>query len=97
MPRKLLPKYIGPYRITQIKGTVAGLQPIPQVGGPTLHPTSAVFERIRLIDEARFDQGLPGPVLDPGEIDPNLETEEKDSVNLVRKTETETTTEKGKQ
>ncbi|MGI9484275.1 MAG: reverse transcriptase domain-containing protein [Geminicoccaceae bacterium] len=78
LPRKLLPPFVGPYRIIDIKGKEAKLRPLAVINfrrHQALRETSAHFDRLRLCDESRFLAEVPPELraMPDSWVDPNLE------------------------
>jgi transposase InsO family protein len=75
VPRKLQPRYIGPFRITTVRDKTAVLQPIAAVGPRRDHERRVHFDQLRHCDETRFVDPPEPELMYPDDIDPNLDTE----------------------
>ena len=76
-PRKLLPKYVGPYRIEEIVGRTAKVRPIRDPSVPQGRLLSVVFDHLRHCEADRVMLFPPERRTDPAEIDDHLEFEEE--------------------
>ena len=74
-PRKLSPRYAGPYRVVHTSGKMAKLRPIAYPRMTDANQIVADFDQLRICDENRFVGPPQGVVVDPAEIDPYLEGE----------------------
>jgi hypothetical protein len=74
-PRKLAPKYAGPYRVVHISGKMAKLRPIAYPRMSDAQQIVADFDQLRICDENRFVAPPQDAVVDPAELDPYLEQE----------------------
>ena len=74
-PRKLLPKYVGPYRIEEVIGKVAKVRPIREPGVPQGQLMQVLFDHLRHCDADRVMLFPPERRTDPAGVDPNLEQE----------------------
>jgi len=74
-PRKLLPRYVGPYRVEEVVGKTCKIRPIYAPQLPVVRYTTAIFDHLRHCDEDRMVT-IPREITqDPAEIDGNLEEE----------------------
>ena len=74
-PRKLLPRYVGPYRIERIMGTTATVRPIRAPDTPLAKCTTVIFDQLRHCEADQVMLFPPERRTDPAEIDEHLETE----------------------
>jgi hypothetical protein len=77
-PRKLMPKYVGPYRIEEVTGKVAKVRPIREPGIPQGQLTTVIFDHMRHCDADRVMLYPPERRTDPAGVDPNLEEESEE-------------------
>jgi transposase InsO family protein len=82
IPRKLVPRYIGPFRITTVRDRTAVLRPVAPVGPRGLQERRVHFDQLRPCDETRFVEPPDVDLLFPEDVDPNLDAE----VDLVQVT-----------
>jgi transposase InsO family protein len=79
-PRKLMPRYTGPFRVEQVIGKTVRIRPIRGPDQVNAKETSATFDQIKHVDEDRVLLVPEEHRTDPAEIDPNLDEEEDDDL-----------------
>jgi hypothetical protein len=77
-PRKLMPRYTGPYRVEEVIGKTAKIRPIRGPDQLNVQPTSAIFDQLKHVDEDRVLLVPEEHRTDPAEVDHNLEPEDDD-------------------
>jgi len=78
-PRKLFPKYVGPYRIVSLLGKTAHLRPIAYPRTPADKYLVVDVDQLRPCNENRFVGPPVDATQDPAEVDPYLEFEEDEN------------------
>jgi hypothetical protein len=74
-PRKLLPRYVGPYRVEEVIGRTAMVRLIREPGTPQSKAVAVIFDHLRHCDADRVMLFPPEKRTDPAEVDPHLEFE----------------------